>query len=465
MSINSVLSFWKLNNPNAELDSTAFQTRLSQFNDLLQHLPKMAYDQFVYAYLDLLFKQKSDSIWYDLSPLPGMIPVLGEKSSKSSNLLKNVAVLKLNGGLGTTMGCDGPKSLIEVREGQTFLDILTHQIKFTRNQYNVNLPLIFLNSFNTHSETQAYFKSDSSVRFLTQHYFPRIKQSDSSPFYLNNEVSLNPPGHGDVYTTLYATGMLDQLLKEGITYLFISNVDNLGATVDSRILEWMHENKKDFLMEVTPKTLADVKGGAPALKDGKLTLLERAQVPENKYSEFENIQRFSYFNTNNIWVHLPTLKAKLESGTFFLPTIFNKKCIEGTPIVQLETAMGAAISQFENAVVMNVPRSRFIPVKKTSDLLLLRSNYFSLTDDGGVLESFPTQRPVVFLSSEYDGISQFEMLFKAIPSLKKCRSLHIEGAFEFGPGVEIEGDVTLKNEGADLKRVENKLFSSQLALG
>lgn len=92
-----------------------------------------------------------------------------------------------------------------------------------------------------------------------------------------------PPGHGDVYPSLKRSGLLDKFKKEGKEVVFISNIDNLGATVDIRILNQLLDSKdspapSDFVMEVTDKTRADVKGGTLIRFEEKLRLLEIAQV-------------------------------------------------------------------------------------------------------------------------------------------------------------------------------------------
>ena len=198
-----------------------------------------------------------------------------------------------------------------------------------------------------------------------------------------------PPGHGDIYTALVTSNMLELLLSEGYEYAFVSNSDNLGAELDLQILGYFAANRVPFLMEVADRTPADRKGGHLAQRpDGQLILRESAQCPPDEEAEFQDIKRYRYFNTNNLWINLRSLEHRLEEhqGVMPLPLIRNEKPVDPpnpeTPrVYQLETAMGAAIAVFEGAQAMRVPRSRFAPVKKNSDLLVIMSDAYRLGED------------------------------------------------------------------------------------
>lgn len=117
-----------------------------------------------------------------------------------------------------------------------------------------------------------------------------------------------PPGHGDFYESFQNSGLLKQFIAEGREYMFLSNIDNLGATVDLNILNKLlgAEGKHtiEFVMEVTDKTRADVKGGTLIQYENKLRLLEIAQVPNEHVDDFKSVKTFKFFNTNNIWAKL-----------------------------------------------------------------------------------------------------------------------------------------------------------------
>ncbi len=378
--------------------------------------------------------------------------------------LEKLVVIKLNGGLGTSMGLSRTKSLLEVKNDLTFLDIIARQILSLRRKHRVNLPLVLMNSFNTGADTQEALASyedlvtEVPLTFL-QHKFPKVFQDGLTPatWPSDPDMEWNPPGHGDIYTALVTSGMLQKLLDAGILYAFISNSDNLGAVVDETILGCFAQKNFPFMMEVTDRTEADSKGGHLArLKDGRLTLREIAQCPQDEVEEFRDINVYRYFNTNTVWVNLWALQALLEThhNVIHLPMIRNPKTVdpkvESTPrVYQVETAMGSAISIFEEATAIRVPRTRFIPVKKCQDLLALWSDCYVLTDDYVVTQD-PRRRLDTLMirldSKYYKRIDQLKARFPhGPPSLLECVSLEVEGDVLFGKGVVVGGRVVIAN--------------------
>ncbi|MCX7669751.1 MAG: UTP--glucose-1-phosphate uridylyltransferase, partial [Anaerolineae bacterium] len=304
--------------------------------------------------------------------------------------LPQTILLKLNGGLGTGMGLERAKSLLVAREGLTFLDIIARQALIS------GAPLVLMNSFNTRDDSLAVLARYPELgRFgipldFLQHKVPKVVQADLTPASWPADPDLEwcPPGHGDIYTALLTSGMLDALLARGYQYAFVSNADNLGAVLDPAILGYFVTRRLSFLMEVADRTEADRKGGHLARRrDGRFILRESAQCPAEDMAAFQDIGRHRYFNTNNLWLNLPALQALLRAngGILGLPMIRNKKPIDprdpsSTPVYQLETAMGAAIELFEDAGAVRVPRTRFAPVKTTDDLLAVRSDAYVLTE-------------------------------------------------------------------------------------
>ncbi|MEI8340826.1 MAG: UTP--glucose-1-phosphate uridylyltransferase, partial [Verrucomicrobiota bacterium] len=276
-----------------------------------------------------------------------------------------------------------------------------------------------------------------------------------------------PPGHGDLYPALVGSDWLDRLLAEGVKYAFVSNSDNLGAILDPAILSYFAKSGAPFLMEVTRRTAADRKGGHLAVRkaDGRLLLREVAQCPENDMEAFQNIDRHRYFNTNSLWLRLDLLKEQLasDSGVLPLPMIRNNKTVDprdkkSTAVVQLEIAMGAAIECFEGAAAIDVPRSRFAPVKTTGDLLALRSDAYEVLDDGQVrlAASRKGVPPNIVLSDEYKLVDQLGPL--GVPSLIGCQTLKISGQIHFAEGVVIKGVVEIKNAADGRKTVSPGVY-------
>uniref|UniRef100_A0A6M2F2B3 UTP--glucose-1-phosphate uridylyltransferase n=1 Tax=Populus davidiana TaxID=266767 RepID=A0A6M2F2B3_9ROSI len=287
-----------------------------------------------------------------------------EDPEETKMLLDKLVVLKLNGGLGTTMGCTGPKSVIEVRNGLTFLDLIVIQIESLNKKYGCSVPLLLMNSFNTHDDTQKiiekYSNSNIEIHTFNQSQYPRLVADDFVPLPSKGHTDKDgwyPPGHGDVFPSLKNSGKLDALLSQGKEYVFVANSDNLGAVVDLKILNHLIRNKNEYCMEVTPKTLADVKGGTLISYEGKVQLLEIAQVPDQHVNEFKSIEKFKIFNTNNLWVNLKAIKRLVEADALKMEIIPNPKEVDGVKVLQLETAAGAAIRFFDHAIGINVPRT------------------------------------------------------------------------------------------------------------
>ncbi|WMV53064.1 hypothetical protein MTR67_046449 [Solanum verrucosum] len=378
---------------------------------------------------------------------------LSEDPAETKKLLDKLVVLKLNGGLGTTMGCTGPKSVIEVRNGLTFLDLIVKQIEALNAKFGCSVPLLLMNSFNTHDDTlkivEKYANSNIDIHTFNQSQYPRLVTEDFAPLPCKGNSGKDgwyPPGHGDVFPSLMNSGKLDALLAKGKEYVFVANSDNLGAIVDLKILNHLILNKNEYCMEVTPKTLADVKGGTLISYEGKVQLLEIAQVPDEHVNEFKSIEKFKIFNTNNLWVNLSAIKRLVEADALKMEIIPNPKEVDGIKVLQLETAAGAAIKFFDRAIGANVPRSRFLPVKATSDLLLVQSDLYTLTDEGYVIRnparSNPSN-PSIELGPEFKKVANFLGRFKSIPSIIDLDSLKVTGDVWFGSGVTLKGEVTV----------------------
>ncbi|KAG5607998.1 hypothetical protein H5410_029490, partial [Solanum commersonii] len=401
---------------------------------------------------------------------------LSEDLAETKKLLDKLVVLKLNGGLGTTMGCTGPKSVIEVRNGLTFLDLIVKQIEALNTKYGCTVPLLLMNSFNTHDDTakivEKYSNSNIEIHTFNQSQYPRMVIEDFAPLPCKGNAGKdgwNPPGHGDVFPSLMNSGKLDALLSKGKEYVFVANSDNLGAVVDLSILAMILKCVKAVssfssfkslqFLQVTPKTLADVKGGTLISYDGKVQLLEIAQVPDQHVShassissiaiivnEFKSIEKFKIFNTNNLWVNLNAVKRLVEADALKMEVIPNPKEVDGIKVLQLETAAGAAIRFFDRAIGANVPRSRFLPVKASSDLLLVQSDLYTLTDDGYVIRN-PARanpsNPSIELGPEFKKVASFLSRFKSIPSIIELDSLKVTGDVYFGAGITLKGNVTV----------------------
>ncbi len=403
----------------------------------------------------------SESAIEPVPDLPHADDLGPELEDVGSAALPKTVLIKLNGGLGTSMGLRLPKSLLAVKEGCTFLDLIARQA------LHHGCPLVLMDSFATRGPTlealAAYpdLKRGLPLDFL-QHRVPKIVRKTLLPVEWPADPQLQwcPPGHGDLYHALVSSGLLDALEQAGMRYAFVSNSDNLGAALDTRILGYFVSRQLPFLMEVADRTEEDRKGGHLARRDGQLILRESAQCPPEDKEAFQNVERHRFFNTNSLWVDLEAVRACLRAndGLMPLPLIRNQKTVDprdptSTEVYQLESAMGAAIELFSGAEALRVSRRRFAPVKTTSDLLRVRSDATALTAESHVV-SVKQEAMVIELDKHYKLIQDFEGCFpKGPPSLIDCASLRIEGPFRFGAGVRIEGSVTLRNDSAEAREI------------
>ncbi len=443
-----------------------------------ERLPEIVIETFEHYYQQLRSGNTgliSENQIQAVKSLPDTDEIPAELSARGEAALSKTALLKLNGGLGTSMGLEKAKSLLLVKDNYSFLDIIALQ------SINSQIPLVLMNSFSTQEDSlraldpyRGRLQTGSIPIDFLQHKVPKISQADLSPASWPDEPELEwcPPGHGDIYTALLTSGMLDTLIENGFETLFVSNADNLGAVIDKSILGYFVDRKLPFMMEVAERTEADKKGGHLAgLEGGQLILRESAQCPPEDESLFQDINRHQYFNTNNLWINLQELRNLMSArnNNLGLAMIVNSKSINPrdkttTPVYQLETAMGAAIAVFNGAGAIRVPRNRFAPIKTSSDLLDVRSDNYVLDDDFQVIPNPARKLPntVIDLDSRfYQMIDDLEARFPhGVPGLLECERLTIHGDIEFGRNVRLKGEVTLHNDtGQTVKIADNAVIS------
>ncbi len=377
--------------------------------------------------------------------------------------LARTAVIKLNGGLGTSMGMDRAKSLLPVRGDRTFLDVIADQVLAARQATGARLPLVLMNSFRTRDDSLAALAAhprlavDGVPLDFLQNREPKLLVDGLTPVTWDADPTLEwcPPGHGDLYPALYASGVLDALLAAGFRYASVSNSDNLGATPDARVAGWFAASGAPFAAEVARRTPADRKGGHLVVRraDGRIVLRESAQTHADDADAAADIATHAYFNTNNLWLDLEALAAELErtGGVLDLPLIRNEKNVDPTDktspkVVQVESAMGAAIEVFDGAAVLEVGRERFLPVKTTNDLLVLRSDVYE-EDDAHRLVAV-VDAPFVDLDPAYYAlVGEFDARVPHVPSLRAATSLTVRGDWSLGRDVAVVGDAVLHGEG------------------
>jgi UTP--glucose-1-phosphate uridylyltransferase len=359
------------------------------------------------------------------------------------------------------MGMDRAKSLLEVREGLTFLDIIARQVLALRREHDARLPLVFMDSFRTSADTMAALAPydglavDGLPLEFLQNKEPKLRADDLTPVTWDADPDLEwcPPGHGDIYTALRGTGLLQQLIDAGYTQAFVSNSDNLGAVPDARVAGWFARSGAPFAIEAVRRTPSDRKGGHFAVRkdDGRIVLRETAQTLEEDKQALADLSRHRFTSTNNLWFNLEAMRDELDrrEGILGLAMIRNTKTVDpadpdSPEVIQIETAMGAAIEVFDGATTIEVGRDRFVPVKTTNDLLVLRSDCYELSDDY-VLELQPERVPFVDLdTAHYKLVADFDRRFpEGVPSLRRATSLTVHGDWTFEADVTVVGEATL----------------------
>ena len=427
-----------------------------------EELPQVAIDTFKYYY-DQLLEGSTGLIAEDeiepIESLPDADEFGEDLAAIGEEAMDKVVNINLNGGLGTSMGLDKAKSLLEVKKGLSFLDIIAYQ------SLDSSVPLILMNSFATRKDSleelarHTDFSEELPPDFV-QHKVPKLVREDLTAVEWpeNPKLEWCPPGHGDIYTALVSSGMLEKMLEAGYKYAFVSNADNLGAYLDPKILGYFAKNNFPFMMEAADRTRADRKGGHLAMRKGtgQLILRESAQCPAGDAEEFQNVGKHKYFNTNSLWINLNALAALMKENddVLGLPMIRNAKTVdpkkpESTPVYQIETAMGTAIAVFPGATAIRVSRQRFAPVKTCDDLLAVRSNCTILDELHRVVPNPERQLGTIDVKLDpryYKMVADMEARFPhGAPSLVECESLEVVGDVVFGKDVVLKRHVKIVN--------------------
>lgn len=401
-----------------------------------------------------------------ITPLldPPMLSDVDITDVQAREAIGRTVIIKLNGGLGTSMGLDKAKTLLKVRDGANFLDLIVRQVLAARERYDARVPLLLMNSFRTEADTLEYLAKypelqvDGLPLSFMQNQEPKLRADDLTPVEWPADPSLEwcPPGHGDLYPALEGSGVLDQLIEQGFRYACVSNGDNLGACPNATIAGWFAQSGAPYAAELCRRTVNDKKGGHLAIRtsDGQLILRDTAQTASEEMGYFTDEHRHPFFHTNNLWFDLVALKEALvaRNSVLGLPLIRNEKTVDpgdpaSTPVIQIESAMGAAIEVFEGATAICVGRDRFQPVKTTNELLLLRSDVYSLTAEGKLIAKTEATPEISLDSAYYKLVDDFNSRIPSAPSLRKAHSLKVKGDWTFEPGVVVVGDAELVDEG------------------
>jgi UTP--glucose-1-phosphate uridylyltransferase len=285
----------------------------------------------------------------------------------------------------------------------------------------------------------------------------------------------NPPGTGDVFFTLYHNGILQKLIDQGKEYLFLSNIENFGGVVghsNFKLLNHLESNPEiEFINEVAERHITDHLGGIfVRADDHKIKLLELSQIPQGQLDKFK-ANKFKYWNTNNIWIRLKSLKKAFDDHKFHLSVLATvKKQDDHQELYQLTMPASTAIENFSHTQAVIVPRMRYREVKTTADLLILQSNLFKMTAEGSYslnpARPFNTI-PVVKLGDHFKTFADFAKRFKgSIPDMIELDHLTVSGDVYFGTNVTLKGNVIIvANHGEVIHIPDNAILENKIVAG
>eukprot|EP00903_Cladosiphon_okamuranus_P017554 g16168.t1 len=428
-------------------------------------------------------RQKPTLEWERLKPPPPEavvqatdIPPCPKDQALRHELLDKMVILKLNGGLGTSMGCTWPKSAIEVRNDLSFLDLTVRQVEYLNSMYGVDVPLVLLDSFKTHETTakiiRKYRMHNLTIHTFMQSCHPRIikdtlQPMPSGPFGESPPSEWYPPGHGDVYYSLYASGLLENLINQGKEYIFISNVDNLGATVDLDMLYHIFDQEAEFAVEAIERTRADLSGGLVVGYGGKPKVVELSTVPTERRDQF--VKKFNLFNTNNIWANLRALQRLVAKEEMELEVNVRERQVNGMKTIQLETCGASAIQCFDKVMAIVVNRARYLPVKSTSDLMLVQSNLYGVRHGSLVMSADRPDgsTPLIKLGREFTSVEDYlRRIPHGVPTITQLDHLTVAGDVMFGENVTLKGTVIIvANEGSVIMIPDGTVLRDSVVTG
>jgi len=404
---------------------------------------------------------------------------------RAKQILSKLVVVCLNGGIGGRMGMKGPKCGLQIltqaglQTPLTFLDCKVMQIEELNNEYDVDVPLVLMNSEKTDAPTrkmiEKYKGKRVSIHTFLQSRYPFMYKDTLAPVSdaSTNDDSWYPPGSGEVFTGMHRSGLLEQFLKEGKEHMFVSNVENLGGTVDLKLLEHLagDGSKLEFLIEVTNRISTDESGGTPVKYGERVHIMEISQVPYDQVGRF-GVSKFKYWNTNNIWAKMKVINNLIRLGSLEFDFIVKYKSVKGRGVLQIETPSAMAIHSFKKSASIMVPRSRHRQVKKTSQLLQVQSELYEIEKGQLVMnpKRVPPTEPVVKLGEEFQSLDQYEKRFKTLPNILELDHLTVSGNVTFGSNVILKGTVIIVAETGsridipDNVVLENKIVSGSLVV-
>lgn len=311
-----------------------------------------------------------------LPPQPGEIDRLPDPGSAEHERLRSIgaaalakgelAFCMMAGGMATRMG-GIVKALAEVFDGHSFLRLRLNENRTVTERAGRPVPLWLMTSEATHEPlTKALADAPAHVACFMQDLSLRLTPDGNLFFDAQGKPSIHATGHGDLVDALRRSKLLDAFLAQGGKYVWISNVDNLGATIDEAVLGRFIERGTEVLCEVCAK--AGDKGGGPVHVEGKFQVVEEYRLPPTFDPSTVGV-----FSTNTFLVRAEPLAKAPMDWTFFEV----EKTVDGRTAIQFERLVQEITAHLPTAYLF-VPRegaeARFLPVKDHDELARRRSN-------------------------------------------------------------------------------------------
>jgi UTP--glucose-1-phosphate uridylyltransferase len=286
----------------------------------------------------------------------------------------------LAGGMATRFG-GVVKAAVEVHGGQSFLDLKLRDIAQLAERAGARIRVLLMTSFATDREvTQLAARYPATT--LQVETFPQLislRLSPSGELFRDRTGNVSPyaPGHGDLVDALRRADLLRGLREGGVEHVFMSNVDNLAATLDPAVIGAHLDSQRDMTFEVAALWPGD-KGGVPARLDGRLQVIEALRYPKG-FAE----SSIPWFSINSFVLTLAQLDQAFPLDWFRVI-----KQVDGLPAVQFERLVNQ-LTAFLPAQALVVPRTgldcRFLPVKDPDELLLRLPDIRSVLSSRGAL--------------------------------------------------------------------------------